>query len=219
MALISFDGQTLIATNQIDPHDASQGTDPTKEALTTIDSGAPTSQVTDLPEVSSTTFVVDWTGQDDDGGSGIAFFDVSVSTDEGAWELWLDDTVETSAEFTGVSGHTYAFFSVATDNVGHVELPPTSADTSTTIQDEVPMAINDDYQANENETLVVLPTKGVLANDEGGLMPYLWKQLRTVCSLLRNDGSFDYTPDADFNREDSFQYRASDGVNGVHLTS
>jgi len=36
IALISFDGQPAIATNQVDPHDPSQGTDPTKECLNTI---------------------------------------------------------------------------------------------------------------------------------------------------------------------------------------
>ena len=36
IADIIFDSQTAIATNQVDPHDASQGTDPTKEALVTI---------------------------------------------------------------------------------------------------------------------------------------------------------------------------------------
>ena len=45
VALIRFDGQTIIATNQVDPHDPSQGTDPAKEALNTIDAGAPTSSV------------------------------------------------------------------------------------------------------------------------------------------------------------------------------
>ena len=214
VALISFDGQTLIATNQIDPHDASAGTDPIKEALTTIDSGAPTSQVTDLPGVSPTTFIVDWTGQDDDGGSGMAVLDVFVSTDEGAWELWLDDTAETSAEFTGEFGHTYAFCSVATDYVGHVELPPAMADTSTTVEVAVPEAIDDDYQATENESLVVLPMEGVLANDEGGMLHTILVQTTVHGALvLREDGSFDYTPDENFNREDSFQYRGSNGVN------
>ena len=36
MALITFDSQETIATNQVDPHDPSQGTDPSKECLNTI---------------------------------------------------------------------------------------------------------------------------------------------------------------------------------------
>ena len=41
---------------------------------------------------------------------------------------------QTSATFTGQDGHTYAFFSVATDNVGHVEAAKTTAEASTLIQ-------------------------------------------------------------------------------------
>ena len=36
VALITFDSQETIATNQVDPHDPSQGTDPSKECLNTI---------------------------------------------------------------------------------------------------------------------------------------------------------------------------------------
>ena len=36
VALITFDSQETIATNQVDPHDPSQGTDPNKECLNTI---------------------------------------------------------------------------------------------------------------------------------------------------------------------------------------
>ena len=49
VALICFDGQTIIATNQIDPQDPSRGIDPAKEALNTIDSGSPASAVAPLP--------------------------------------------------------------------------------------------------------------------------------------------------------------------------
>jgi hypothetical protein len=134
VALISFDAQTIIATNQIDPHDPGQGTDPAKEALNTIDAGAPVSQVDSLPEtVATTVFVVSWTGQDDAGGSGIATYDVFVSDNGGPFVLFLGDTAESSASFTGVNGHTYAFYSVATDNVGHREPTPSAAQASTRV--------------------------------------------------------------------------------------
>jgi hypothetical protein len=51
VALISFDNQPQIATNQVDPHNASKGTDPAKECLNTIDAGVPTSQVNSFPGV------------------------------------------------------------------------------------------------------------------------------------------------------------------------
>jgi len=104
----------------------------TPTTLNTVDAGAPASSVLPLPAVTTTTdFLVEWSGQDDVGGSGIAGYDVYVSTDAGAYTLWLDDTVDTSATFSGQNGHAYAFYSVATDNVGHVEPDTQQADTQT----------------------------------------------------------------------------------------
>ena len=40
---------------------------------------------------------------------------------------------DTSARFTGQMGHTYAFFSVARDYLGHEESPPAEADAMTTL--------------------------------------------------------------------------------------
>ncbi len=40
VAQISFDFQQTIATNQVDPHDPSKGTDPSKECLNTISAGS-----------------------------------------------------------------------------------------------------------------------------------------------------------------------------------
>src|SRR5262249_20907213 len=59
VAFVSFDELTDIATNQVDDHDPTKGTDPNKEALVTIDSGAPISSVDPLPAVeSSSSFTV-----------------------------------------------------------------------------------------------------------------------------------------------------------------
>lgn len=56
-----------------------------------------------------------------------------VSTDGGPPEKWLDATIDTSATFTGAAGHTYAFFTVATDDVGNVEAASATADAETTL--------------------------------------------------------------------------------------
>ncbi len=135
VAEITFDFGETIATNQVDPHDPSQGTDPAKEALVTIDAGDPTSSVTDLPAAAVTNdFMVDWSGQDDAGGSGVASYDIFVSEDGGAFSPWLLGTTETSGEFTGgIVGRTYGFLSMARDNVGHREPMPTVADTETIV--------------------------------------------------------------------------------------
>jgi hypothetical protein len=56
-----------------------------------------------------------------------------VSDDGGAFVLWLDDTILTTANYVGVAGHTYSFFSVATDNVGFIEAQPPVADATTMV--------------------------------------------------------------------------------------
>jgi RHS repeat-associated protein len=100
--------------------------------LNTIDIGDPTSTVTKLPETTTAEeFTVSWSNTDD--GSGIGSYDVFVSTDGGPFALWLDNTTETSATYKGENGHTYAFQTQATDNVGHIQAMPTEAQASTRI--------------------------------------------------------------------------------------
>ena len=111
-----------------------KGVDPSKQALNTIDAGPPTSSVGPLPpEETSTSFTVTWSGQDDPGGSGIAFYNIYVSDDGGPFTLWQSDTTATSATYSGVAGQTYGFYSVATDNVGNVQATPTSAQATTLV--------------------------------------------------------------------------------------
>jgi len=86
-----------------------------------------------LPAESHSPILVQWSGQDDAGGSGIAHYDIYVATDGGPYELWQPATPATSATYTGQIGHTYAFYSIATDNVGFVEATPATFDTQTTV--------------------------------------------------------------------------------------
>ena len=119
------------------------GVDPTKQALITIDSVAPTSSVSPLPATTMTSsFTVTMTGTDDTGGSGVGSFALYVSTDGGPFVLDESDipaqagtggTYTGSITFDGAQGNTYAFYSVATDNAGNVEVPTGSAQATTTI--------------------------------------------------------------------------------------
>jgi len=142
VALVTFDLGQSIATDQVNDQDPTQGIDPTKQALVTIDSVPPTSSVSPLPANESTTsFTVTWSGQDDPGGSGVAFYNIYESEDGGPYALWQSDTTQTSATFTGNYGHTYAFYSVATDNVGNQEATPSAAQASTTCFGEPGIAL------------------------------------------------------------------------------
>jgi hypothetical protein len=113
----------------------------TAPIFNTIDAGPPTSAIGPLPvSETSTSFMVNWLGHDDPSGSGIASYDVYASDNGGPYALWQSDTVATSATFTGQNGHTYAFYSVATDNVGNVQPTPTAAQATTRVvsDDSIP---------------------------------------------------------------------------------
>jgi hypothetical protein len=96
--------------------------------LNTSDALPPTSAVTPLPaQTAHATFNVCWSGHDDPGGSGVATYTIYVSDNGGPYHAWLT-TEDTCATFTDTKlNHTYRFYSVAADHVGHVEAPPTDA--------------------------------------------------------------------------------------------
>ena len=86
VALISFDGQDIIATNQSNPFDPASAdpNDPQLNALNTIDSGGPASAVDPLPAVTdAASFLVSWSGVDDVGG-------VTYEHDGKGWKVAKD---------------------------------------------------------------------------------------------------------------------------------
>lgn len=94
---------------------------------------APSSNVTLLPAIEPTPkFTVAWSGKDI-GGAGIAFYDIYASTDGAPAVKWLTHTTATTALYTGKPGHTYSFYSVATDAAGNHELAPKAPDTKTKV--------------------------------------------------------------------------------------
>lgn len=97
----------------------------------TVDAAAPTSHVEPLPtSQTATTLTLNWGGSDDANGSGIAAYDIYVAVDSNPFALWLEQTTTTTATATVQPGHTYSFYSVATDNVGRREAAPAIAQTS-----------------------------------------------------------------------------------------
>ena len=103
----------------------------TASITNTIDTTVPTSSVSPLPATTtSSSFTVAWSGSDG-AGSGIAGYDVFVSDDGGSYQPFQTDTTATSATFTGQYGHSYAFYSVATSDVGLVQPTPAAAQATT----------------------------------------------------------------------------------------
>ena len=99
-----------------------------------IDVEGPQSAVEPLAATSKATIPLRWAGIDDAAGAGIKDYTIYVSDDEGEYEVWLEHTESTSGVFKGEVGHSYAFYSVARDNVGHVEAPPEVPDATTTVE-------------------------------------------------------------------------------------
>ena len=107
---------------------------PTDQTSNEIDAVAPTSNVAALPATLATTNIpVIWSGVDDTGGSGVAGYDIFVSVDGATPVPWLQNTTLTSATYVGLIGHTYAFSSVAYDNVGNLEARHATVDTQTAL--------------------------------------------------------------------------------------
>ncbi len=103
--------------------------------------GLPTSSVNSLPATEpSASFTVSWSGTDVSGGGGIASYDVFVSDDGGPFKAFETNTPLTSATFNGVNGHTYGFYSVATDKAGKVQPTPAAAQATTTVSAANPSA-------------------------------------------------------------------------------
>jgi len=87
----------------------------------------------------------------------------------------------------------------------------------------VPTAVNESYMITEDITLAVSALNGVLVNDSDGdsdpLQAVLESDVVNGTLVLNADGSFDYTPTADFFGTDGFTYRANDGAANSNVAS
>ena len=122
-------------------------------------------------------FTVQWSGQDNPGGSGIAYYDVYSDVDGGPFSLWQQHTTANSATFTGSDQHTYGFFSVATDFAGNLEPMKFAADSKTfvSIQGVIQGRVFNDVNQTGND----------LASAQNGLQGW------TVFLDLQDNGHLD----------------------------
>jgi RHS repeat-associated protein len=157
-ATIVFDANAPISTSAIS---------------NTIDVGAPTGTITPLAaDQTTTSFLVSWSGQDDAGGSGIATYNVYVSEDGGTFAPLVVNTTTTSTTFTGSPGHSYGFYTVATDNVGNVQPTPSAAQSTTTVVADTATLESDGtlevFGGTANDTIVLSASgKFIDANIDG----------------------------------------------------
>jgi len=105
-----------------------------------LEEGTPTSTIASLPpQVTGPSFTVSWGGSDP--SSNIATYDVFASVDGEAFTAFQTNTTTTSATFTGVPGHIYGFFSIATDTAGNREPMKTAPDVVVTVGTTAPPTI------------------------------------------------------------------------------
>ena len=199
-ASIVFDTNSPVATNT---------------ATNTIDIGTPTSSVAAFAAKSPTSFSMNWSGSDDANGSGIAFYDVYVSDNGGPFTPFQVATSQTSATFTGQVGHTYGFYSVATDNVGHRQATPSAAQATTAVVAGVtPFNVIEHRYVIGSGTISVSAANGLLTGDTGPSQ--LMVTAGTVTGAdggtftINADGSFTYTPGASFPGYDNAQFTVTD---------
>jgi VCBS repeat-containing protein len=118
-------------------------------------------------------------------------------------------TYTPSANFNG----TDSFMYVAND--GTVNSINATVNITVNPINDPPVAVNDSYSTNE-DTLLPIASPGNLVNDSDVDLDPLITILVTGPAhgtlTFNADGGFDYTPDADFNGNDSFTYKANDGI-------
>jgi RHS repeat-associated protein len=207
----------------------------------TIDAASPQSEVTGLPATTpETSFTVTWTGADDTIGSGLASYTVYVSDNGGNFTPWLTNTSNTSATYTGQEGHTYRFYTAATDNAGNTEAIPTTPDATIQIlsSNQPPRIITNtglildegDTQAIANSylqvtdidntnselvyTLTELPTRGTLT-----LNTQILALNGTFTQADIDNNRLTYTHNGSETTSDRFSFTVTDGVGGTIETT
>src|SRR4029453_8801248 len=125
-------------------------------------------------------------------------------------------TYTPNANFNGTDSFTYRANDGTTDsNVATVTIAVGAVN-------DAPAAVNDSYSTNEDLALTIA-APGVLGNDTdqdgNSLTAVVVSQPSNGTLVLNADGSFTYTPNANFNGTDSFTYRANDGTTDSNVAT
>jgi hypothetical protein len=108
--------------------------------------------------------------------------------------------------FTGSDSFTYNAFD------GTDESNSATVIINVTVNSTTPVAVNDSYALIQDSVLTVSAENGVLANDlnTDGLTVSVKTNPLNGTLILNEDGSFTYTPNADFIDVDTFEYKIND---------
>jgi hypothetical protein len=170
-----------------------------------VDKVAPASNATAPAAVRSTAIHVDVSAAD--AASGVDAVDLYVKRPGDASYAKVATTTGDHVDYTADAGDgDYAFYTRARDEAGNTEDAPASADATTNV-DLVP----DPHAADDNATTPedTALTGNVLTNDNEATKATLVSDVAHGAVTLNADGSFTYTPAANYNGPDSFTYKAS----------
>ncbi len=121
-------------------------------------------------------------------------------------------TYTPNANYNGPDAFTYK----VSDGIGGTDTA--TVDITVTAENDPPVGVNDSYTTAE-DTPLNIAAPGVLANDgdiDGNLLAALLVTGPQHGTLTLNpDGSFTYTPNANYNGPDAFTYKVSDGIGGT----
>jgi VCBS repeat-containing protein len=198
-------------SNPISISDVDAGSSPVKVTLA-VSPGT----LTLVGDTSGLTFVTG-DGTDD---ANMTFTGTIASINSALSELRFDP----DANYNGL-----AALSITTDDQGNTGSGGAKSDTDTvkiTVNsvNDVPVAANDSYSTDEDTPLsVTTAAQGVLGNDKDADNDTLTAVLDSgpshgTLTLIAN-GSFTYTPEANFNGSDEFTYKANDGTAGSNIAT
>ncbi|MEM6312455.1 MAG: hypothetical protein AAF743_00090, partial [Planctomycetota bacterium] len=136
--------------------------------VNTLDAIAPTATLALPTGVAEDGFVdVEWSGLDDEGGTGVATFDLFVSIDGGDLIPWLTGTTATAGAYPVTPGRDYAFFVSARDNAGNRSQLPALAQGNV----GVPAATFVDAYVFYNNSVFDGDDPAANAADDGAIAP------------------------------------------------
>ncbi len=156
-------------------------------------------------------------------GDGLGGF--NMYSKEGQWKMGFSDTYTPDPNNLirsngSVRSYMNFYASGLNDGNGTLDIYDRTGYRQYTIKassNTPPTATNDSYSTDEDTALTVTAASGVSANDTDNENDVLTATLLTGPShaasfTLNPDGSFSYTPAANFHGSDSFTYKVSDGT-------